>query len=214
MVRRRAPVGSSRLRAGWPYPLRGGALCLEFVNTVGWWRRPEAEDRLVDYEALLAWGVRTGALGTDEARRLLGVAARRPAAAAREVRAARRLRDAIHAVFTASAERRPAPRRELGVLNEALARVHRHLRLEPRGRGLAWRWDEGDTLERVLWPVARSAARLLTSPDLGRVHECGDPRCGWLFLDTSRNGSRRWCSMSDCGNRAKARRHYRRHRAN
>jgi predicted RNA-binding Zn ribbon-like protein len=64
----------------------------------------------------------------------------------------------------------------------------------------------------MLWPVVRDAADLLTSKELNRVGRCADERCGWLFVDTSRNRSRRWCSMESCGNRAKARRHYRKSR--
>ena len=79
------------------------------------------------------------------------------------------------------------------------------------GGGFAWRWKRDDGLDRILWPVAWSAAELLTEGPLARVREYpGDDNCGWLFLDTSRNGSRRWCDMSTCGNRAKARRYYRR----
>ena len=69
-----------------------------------------------------------------------------------------------------------------------------------------------DALERVLWPVVRSAADLLTSPERGRVRRCGGANCDWLFMDNSRNHSRRWCDMGSCGNRAKARRYYARHK--
>ena len=81
--------------------------------------------------------------------------------------------------------------------------------LSARDGGFAWAAGApGTPLRRPLWPVLWSAADLLTSDRLARVRSCGDPRCGWLFLDTSRNRSRRWCDMADCGNRAKARRHY------
>ena len=61
----------------------------------------------------------------------------------------------------------------------------------------------------MLWPVVQSAVDLMTSPELDRVGQCADDRgCGWLFVDTTKNRSRRWCDMRDCGNRAKARRHY------
>jgi predicted RNA-binding Zn ribbon-like protein len=69
-------------------------------------------------------------------------------------------------------------------------------------------------LRQVLWPVIRSAADLVTSPDISQIRECGAPDCNWLFLDRSRSGRRRWCDMSTCGNRAKARRYYSRHRRN
>jgi predicted RNA-binding Zn ribbon-like protein len=85
------------------------------------------------------------------------------------------------------------------------------------GERWRWRWagdaESEPALDRVLWPVARSAAELLTSDDLAAVRECAAPDCRWLFLDRSRNRSRRWCAMATCGNRSKARRHYRRGRA-
>jgi predicted RNA-binding Zn ribbon-like protein len=87
-----------------------------------------------------------------------------------------------------------------------------HLRLVPGEDHFDWEWTgQEDRLDALLWPVGVSAAGLLASDDLNRVGECADDRgCGYLFFDTSRNRSRRWCEMRDCGNRAKARRHYRR----
>jgi predicted RNA-binding Zn ribbon-like protein len=80
----------------------------------------------------------------------------------------------------------------------------------PTQPGFAWTWPDEEELDlaRLLWPVARSAAELLTSPDRQLVRECLGDNCGWLFLDTSKNHRRTWCSMQGCGNRAKARRHY------
>ena len=87
-----------------------------------------------------------------------------------------------------------------------------HRRLEPGEDGFAWSWKDGAAgdLRTPLWPILESAATLLTSDDLGRIRECDADDCNWLFLDRSRGGNRRWCSMKSCGNRAKARRHYRR----
>ncbi|MBI4413448.1 MAG: CGNR zinc finger domain-containing protein, partial [candidate division NC10 bacterium] len=78
----------------------------------------------------------------------------------------------------------------------------------------AWRWTgDGQRLDRMLWAVTRSAADLLTSGELAAVRECEAETCAWLFMDRSRNRSRRWCDMKACGNRAKARRHYERKKA-
>ena len=102
----------------------------------------------------------------------------------------------------------------LGVVNGVLADMLGRSRLAPAGGDLAWAWGgDEDALDRPLWAVARAAAALLTGPGLERVRACPGVGCGWLFLDTSRNRSRRWCDMRDCGNRAKARRHYQRSRA-
>jgi predicted RNA-binding Zn ribbon-like protein len=91
----------------------------------------------------------------------------------------------------------------------AASLAHRSL-VQRRRRQLALAWRDADRtdLDRVLWEAAASAADLLTSPDLARVKTCPGAGCAWLFLDRSRNGTRRWCDMSVCGNRAKARRHY------
>ena len=79
---------------------------------------------------------------------------------------------------------------------------------------LNWTYTfEERKLDQMLWPIIRSAAELLTSDKLDRVCECPGENCGWLFIDMSRNRSRRWCDMKDCGNRAKARRHYRKTKA-
>ena len=85
--------------------------------------------------------------------------------------------------------------------------------LKADGDGFAWRYDSGDRLNDVLWPVLWDAAALLTGDSLGKVGHCHNDICGWFFIDHSRNRSRRWCSMDSCGNRAKARRHYARNRA-
>jgi predicted RNA-binding Zn ribbon-like protein len=98
-------------------------------------------------------------------------------------------------------------------VNAALHEALPHLRVARHGGGYAWDWaDGGKPLMAPLRPIARSAAELLTSDDLARVRECDGAACTWLFLDQSRNRSRRWCSMESCGNRAKARRHYHRNR--
>ena len=90
----------------------------------------------------------------------------------------------------------------------------RQLQLVPMMARFAWALKgEKKALERPVWLLARSAAELLTSAQLNRVRECGGVNCGWLFLDTSRNGSRRWCDMKSCGNRAKTQRHYKRKRS-
>jgi predicted RNA-binding Zn ribbon-like protein len=124
------------------------------------------------------------------------------------------LRDMLHRIFTAVAGQQAPPPADLAALNSLLSRTLPHLRLIPSGKSFAWIWAKVETdLEQVFWPVAYSAAELLTSEKLARLGQCAGEDCGWLFLDTSRNHSRRWCEMKHCGNRVKARRHYRRKQA-
>ncbi|HEY8489727.1 MAG TPA: ABATE domain-containing protein [Dehalococcoidia bacterium] len=191
-----------------------GALCLDFVNTVDW-RHDAARrrDGLGSYGALVEWGRQAGLLPDGLVRSLRRRAAEEEQAAAAALGEAVALRDAVYRIFAAVIRGGEPAAADLARLNRALDRGLRHLRVVPAAGGFAWRWEqpEGDLLP-MLWPVARSAADLLVSGDLDRVRECdGDP-CGWLFLDRSRNRSRRWCDMSGCGNRAKARRHYQRRR--
>jgi predicted RNA-binding Zn ribbon-like protein len=86
--------------------------------------------------------------------------------------------------------------------------------IRPAGEGFTWSWrDDEPQPMRILWSIARSAAELLTGPDLHRVKFCPGEGCGWLFLDKTRNGKRRWCEMEVCGSRAKMRRYHQRRRA-
>ena len=194
--------------------LLGERASLDFANTVDWHASDKPIEHLASYAALVAWGQHVGILTDRQVLDLLEEAGRRPSEADAIHRRAVALREAIYRVFAAISAGFPAEEEDLALLNAELARTLAYSRVVPSGEGYAWDWaGEEVALDRVLWPVVRDAADLLTSEDLARVGQCADDRCGWLFLDTSRNQSRRWCSMADCGNRAKARRHYQRSRA-
>jgi predicted RNA-binding Zn ribbon-like protein len=191
----------------------GGEPCLDFTNTVGGDRRTTPTEHLHRYADLVAWARQGQLLTPAQGRALLLRAQREPDAAAGALRAAVELREALFDTFFALAEdERPAPQ-HLEVLNQALAEALPHRRVVQSGRRFSLGWDGSDDLRRMLWPVALSAAELLARHHPAPVKLCGlweASGCSWLFLDESRNGSRRWCSMKDCGNRAKARRHYHR----
>lgn len=194
------------------FELDGDAACLDFVNTWGDRDRPQA-DRLHDYGDLLAFARQAGLLATETLAGLRERADAQPADARRAGERGRELRETLYRIFSARAAGRPVPESDLTVLNSVLESAMGGLHLEPADEGFLWGWSEQvDDLELPLWPVARSAAELLTGDDLDRLRECDGRSCSWLFLDRSRNRSRRWCSMATCGNRAKARRHYRRQR--
>jgi predicted RNA-binding Zn ribbon-like protein len=192
--------------------LTGGDLCLDYANTWGDRGRPDT-DRLQDYAQLLAFARQARLMDPAEAAGLERRAQADARAAAAATRAARALREALYGIFSARAQGRTIPDRDLACLNEALREALPNLRLDRQGTSLAWRWDRGETLTRPLWPIARAAAALLTAEAPAPVRECGGTDCTWLFLDLSRGRSRRWCSMASCGNRAKARRHYRARKA-
>jgi predicted RNA-binding Zn ribbon-like protein len=201
----------------WCHDVVGGRLCLDLANTIGGMRGHETGEHLAAYPDLVAWAVRTCVLDAQRARKLLAEARRRPADAARVLADAHAIREAIHAVVSARIDGREPRRADVEVLNGALVRALPHRRLARRDGGFVLEWeDDPAALDAPLWPVAHSVADLLTSDrDLSRVRVCGEAeqgRCGWLFVDETKSGTRRWCSMRDCGNRAKARRHYQRAR--
>jgi len=193
--------------------LLGGRLCLNFANTADWHASEEPVEFLTSYDQLVAWSQHVRILSSSQAQMLLSVAARCPAEATAVLERAVAVREVIYRLFTAVAGGHPPPDSDLAALNAQLGATLAHWGLAVREEGFVWDWSGDEAaLDRMLGPVLHDAADLLTSEALTRVGQCRDARCGWLFLDRSRNRSRRWCSMEDCGNRAKARRHYRRRR--
>lgn len=186
-----------------------GRLCLDFTNTASRLGTDAPVERLLAYDDLVAWALESQLIGPTEASRLREEAARRPAEADRVLREARRLRGAIWRIFRALSRNEQALAADLETLNRTLADGMASRRLRESERGFCWTWEEQpDGLDWPLWPVAYSAAELSTTDELERVKMCEGGACGWLFVDMSRNRSRRWCSMDDCGNVIKARRHY------
>lgn len=193
--------------------LLGGRGCLDFCNTADPREGPGAHDFLSSYGDLAAWASKAGVIAGTDADSLLAQARKRPAAAQAAFEEALALREALFRIFSSVAAREAVDTADLEVLNGALQRASANARLTASGDGFAWSWSETDGLDRPLWLVARSAVELLTSDELDRVRTCAGRACGWLFLDESKNRSRRWCSMEGCGSRAKMRRLYARRRA-
>jgi len=194
------------------FEFSGGALCLDFANTVGD-HGSGRDESLSGYSDLLRWAGQAGLLGRRDRQALERRAASRRDPSRRAFHHAIELREVIYRTFaTLAAGDRPGPA-ELSALNAALLEALPHLRLESDQAGYGWTWSGTDSsLDSPVWPVVRSAADLLTSPEAALVRECASETCTWLFVDRSRTHRRRWCDMKTCGNRAKARRHYERTR--
>jgi predicted RNA-binding Zn ribbon-like protein len=189
----------------------GGRLSLDFANTADWHASDQSVEFLTSYHELLAWSRHVGILTGHQVQQLVKEAAHRPADASAVLERAIALREAVYRIFSAVSHGHGPLAADLAALNDELSTALAQSRIIAAAEGFAWEWaGPDDALDRMLWPVLHDVADLLTSPELGRVGQCADDRCGWLFLDASRNRSRRWCSMEACGNRAKARRHYRR----
>jgi len=209
-----APAPDPALAAGdgYRFDLDGGHLALDFANTISRREAPDdSRERLTHYGRLVTWAVEAGLSTEKDAARLRAEATRRPRAAAAAMRRAVALREEIFSLFVSIARDERPPDPALRALNAALPGALAALRVGPAEGKFGWRFVHGeDDLTPMLSPVVRAAAELLTSAELARVRECGSDTCFWLFLDASKNGTRRWCDMKTCGNRAKARRHYHR----
>jgi predicted RNA-binding Zn ribbon-like protein len=187
----------------------GGRLCLDFINTVGGRARTSnvLRDKLRHYGNLLDWSRSAGVINQSQARSLNRLAGSRRHDAQATLARAVLLRESLYRLFKAAIEgRRPRPS-DLNTLSAELLVARAHQRLAHAAGAFSWAWDDADpALDRILWPISLSAADLLTSPDRLRLRHCEGTDCGWMFLDSSRNRSRHWCDMKDCGNRAKVRR--------
>jgi predicted RNA-binding Zn ribbon-like protein len=190
--------------------LVGGCLCLDFINTVDRETNGYSHDWLTEYADLVAWGQQTGTVTAQQAKHLLQKAQQQPDRANAIFDRAIQLRETLHRIFSKFSARQSPQAEDLAQFNSMLIETHAHLQLVFTENQFAWSWNDSHHLKYMLWQVIRSAEELLTNPNLNRVRECAGTDCGWVFLDMSRNRSRRWCDMEDCGNRAKARRHYER----
>jgi len=186
----------------------GGDVCLDFTNTVGGKRGLSTREYLNSYADFVSWCQQADLLNESTADALLRSAARHPDESATALRRAVALREAIYRIFAALASDESPQTPDLDHLNGELSTHLGRLQVVTSKKGFNWTWAKADdAFDQPLGPVARSAADLLTSPHLlEQVRLCGSDTCGWLFVDSTKNHSRRWCVMSDCGNAAKVRR--------
>jgi predicted RNA-binding Zn ribbon-like protein len=192
-----------------PAKLAQEELCIKFVNTVAWRLADHPEDRVVVPEKLLSWFSSAGLVEPADVRRFSARWKQTPHEAAVFLKRSAELREAVYALLVARIKNRQAHAKWLAILNAHLASP-RGAQLKAERNALKWRSSKS-AQDGLLGPIAWSAASLLMGPRAARIRQCQDERgCGWLFLDESRAQNRRWCSMGDCGNLAKSRRHYRR----
>jgi predicted RNA-binding Zn ribbon-like protein len=200
---------------GYQFDLSGGILCLDFANTVS---RRKVSDRSIDhlpaYDDLIAFAEQSKIVLPEWARQLRTHSRRHRDTAQATLRRAVAYRENLYRAFSALAARKTAASSDVRQINDFAVAGLSHRRLVRRHGHYhwEWQWSQRISLDSILWPIAQSAADLLVSPSLSTVRMCQAPDCAWLFLDHSRNRSRRWCDMKVCGNREKARRHYRRTR--
>jgi predicted RNA-binding Zn ribbon-like protein len=184
-------------------------LCLDFANTLAW-RGSAPSESLHGLPDLLRWCAASGSLLAGAIEGSGTWAEQHPAQAAAIFRGAIAIRETTYRIFHAAASGSAPADDDLSALNRTLKETPARSALQRIGAGFGWR-VEGKLpaiASTLLAPALWSAGDLLTGPQLARVRECANDKCLWLFLDESKNGTRRWCSMTACGNRAKAHRHY------
>jgi predicted RNA-binding Zn ribbon-like protein len=191
--------------------LIGGWLCLDFINTISWREGDQPHDWLQGYPDLVAWSQHVNILTASQAQHLVEAAKQTPNAADAVYDRAITLRETLYNIFSAITRHSTPALKDISALNEELWEALARLRLQQTGDTFILGYQSAENvLDRMLWDITRSAVDLLTSNKLDRIGKCAANGCAWLFLDSSRNRSRRWCAMNDCGNREKARRHYKR----
>ena len=191
----------------------GNWLCLDFTHTLQDRFNANRKEQLHSYSDVLAWELYMHLLQEEEARELLRIAEQHPQLATKTIRDAVNVREAIYRIFYNISQEEAPEAEDMALLNAMLAQAMSHACIVEADEKEHFRWDwdargDADRLERINWIVVRSAADLLTSDRLRDVRACAAEDCRWLFLDISKNHSRRWCDMETCGNQAKARRHY------
>ncbi|MBV7530120.1 CGNR zinc finger domain-containing protein [Chitinophaga sp. sic0106] len=178
--------------------LNGGVLCLDFCNTVSNRNKPEPGDYLAGFRDITVWYDHIKGMPAKSIQTLERIARDYPAKAAQVFDKSIQLRELLYRLFGTIAKNKQPDQADLTTLTGYISDAYMNMALS---------WDKqskvvapdfnAPALEQVIWRIADSALELLSAPQLAQVKEC--PACGWLFLDKSRNGSRRWCSMSTCG---------------
>lgn len=190
--------------------LDGGCLCFDFINTVH--NRKEAgkpRDYLKEYHDLTILGKRVEMMSLKRLKKLSAHAKANPAKAEEVLKEMKEVRELFYSFFSAIAAGEKVKARDLKSFNHYLSESLSNLRFvtESKDLQLAWRSDE-PYLKEPLWRIMKSAYDILNEEPFDRIKEC--ELCGWIFLDESKNKSRRWCSMQTCGSIHKSKKYYHR----
>jgi predicted RNA-binding Zn ribbon-like protein len=189
-----------------PFQLCAGNPALDLVNTVDNRFSADPTELLPTYAELLRFTVQLRLLSAEQARKLNKTTGEQEAT--RIVAAVVALREALSAVLYAWVDGSKPAAAQMDILQQQFQSAALHRKLCPGKPVLQWSWCEAEQLPQIpLWKLAQAAADLLLSPQASLIKDCGAPTCRWLFLDVSKNHTRRWCDMKICGNRVKARRH-------
>lgn len=194
----------------------GGSLCLDLANTVGGARdHANANDHLTSYLDLLLWTYEAGLISKAELENLHTMALNELPEANNVLTRVKKLREAIYRIFFNLSLKEKVLDTDLSLLNEVIDHCYHRTRIVRTSEGFTWGWTKEMTLDIMIAPIVRATADLLTTPSaLARIQQCASDTCSWLFLDETKNRSRRWCNMKTCGNSHKVNRYRSRHTSN
>lgn len=194
--------------------VKPGDPVLDFANSKVWDTRSRPfGDLFTGYEPVVRWFRHLNLLTEADVDHSLVLAAQNPALAQTALERIITLRDANYNILVSLTRQQQPSLTDLETLTDFAREAATHRRLVSMENGIQWTWTNDEScLDWALWPIAQNTTELLASDRASRLRECGG--CYWLFMDTSRNGLRRWCDMKTCGNRAKARRHYEKTKSN
>jgi predicted RNA-binding Zn ribbon-like protein len=195
------------------WKFRGGQLSLDFINSVG--GRIDLngndytilKDKINNYEDLVDWAKTIGILNEVTARNLVSLSSQKEKVTNKVFKRAIKLRESLYRIFISIVENRVPPKEDIEVLNNECSVAREQQKLVYASRKFSWNYELPDEPDNMISQVALSGAELLLSDKLNRIKQCPGDNCGWLFFDSSKNGSRQWCDMKDCGNVAKVRRY-------
>lgn len=189
--------------------LVGGEISIDFINTVHRYDKEEEADELKDYKILLDWLLLSETINTDQYKKFKSAAKNNPEKAEHALKKAQEIRRALFKVLLSHAHKDKVDQKNLDILGEFWKEAHAHATFISKNEGGSWKFEIDKTdLMSVIYPIIDNAVILLQSKDVGKIRLCESSNCTWLFLDRSKNHSRRWCQMEICGNREKAKRHY------
>jgi predicted RNA-binding Zn ribbon-like protein len=186
--------------------LIGGALCLDFANTVNGHYREIKHEYIHDYSDLVRWCAHAGSLSSEKMELLLEKGQDHPRNAKAIYRDALNLRELLFRLFQAVVIGNPVCEHDLEQLSRSWKEGQTNTRLVQLSDGFSLNWGDADDMRQPIFPITASAINLLTSKTVQRIRSCAGEHCDWLFIDNSRNHLRRWCSMDECGNQAKMKR--------
>ena len=184
----------------------GGDIAADLANTTSNRYEPaDLHEHIQTYADVVEFARLGGVIRPALARRLIAEAEQRPERALQVYRRTAALREAVFGALSKIAAGKDPSANDVEVISREAAEALGHATMVRTADGYTWDWPDSDELARPLWPIARAAAEILTTDTRAHVRECADDTCAWLFIDRTKNHSRRWCDMNGCGTRNKVR---------